>query len=159
MILINLDPIYNSDVHKLENIQRRAARWVLKDYSRYSSITSMLQHLSWPELKTRCKISRLQTFYKALHNQIPLSILFQWPEKPGNIISTISYSLQHLLQLTKKVFSRTAQDWNLLPQFLIDLNDSDSFSVNVSNYCSNVHVWFFFPERISSAGCSVIINK
>ena len=26
------DPIYNSDVQKLENIQRRAARWVLKDY-------------------------------------------------------------------------------------------------------------------------------
>ena len=47
------DPIYNSDVQKLENIQRRAARWVLKDYSRYSSVTSMLQHLSWPELKTR----------------------------------------------------------------------------------------------------------
>ena len=68
------DPIYNSDVHKLENIQRRAARWVLKDYSRSSSVTSMLQHLSWPELKTRRKISRLQTFYKVLHNQIPLSI-------------------------------------------------------------------------------------
>ena len=68
------DPIYNSDVHKLENIQRRAARWVFKDYSRSSSVTSMLQHLSWPELKTRRKISRLQTFYKVLHNQIPLSI-------------------------------------------------------------------------------------
>ena len=68
------DPIYISDVHKLENIQRRAARWVLKDYSRSSSVTSMLQHLSWPELKTRRKISRLQTFYNVLHNQIPLSI-------------------------------------------------------------------------------------
>ena len=46
------DPIYNSDIHKLESIQRRAARWVLKDYDRYSSVTSMLQYLSWPDLQT-----------------------------------------------------------------------------------------------------------
>jgi len=35
--------IYNNDVHRIESIQRRAARWVLKDYSRHSSVTSMLQ--------------------------------------------------------------------------------------------------------------------
>ena len=51
------DPIYNNDIHKLENIQRRAARSVLKYYYRYSSVTSMLQYLSWPDLQTRHKIS------------------------------------------------------------------------------------------------------
>ena len=35
------DPIYNNDVHQLKNIQRRAARWVLKDYGKYSSVTSI----------------------------------------------------------------------------------------------------------------------
>ena len=51
------DPIYNNDVHGIENIQRRAARWIMKGYSRYSSVTLMLQRLSWPELQTRRKIS------------------------------------------------------------------------------------------------------
>ena len=37
------DPIYNNDVHRIENIQRRPARWIMKDYSRYSSVTLMLQ--------------------------------------------------------------------------------------------------------------------
>jgi len=46
------DPFYNNDVHRIENIQRRAAKWIVKDYSRYSSVTSMLQQLSWPELRT-----------------------------------------------------------------------------------------------------------
>ena len=116
--------------------------WVLKDYSRSSSVTSMLQHLSWPELKTRRKISRLQTFYKALHNQIPLSI-------PSNCLpmtrETRQYHQYHFILPTasttvyQKVFSPSSR-LNSLPQLLIDLNDSDSFSVNVSNYCSNVHV-------------------
>ena len=48
----------------------------------------MLQHLSWPELKTRHKISRLQTFYKALHNQIPLSI-------PSNYLSITRETRQY----------------------------------------------------------------
>ena len=26
------DPIYNDDVHRIENVQR-AARWIMKDYS------------------------------------------------------------------------------------------------------------------------------
>ena len=104
----------------------------------------MLQHLSWPELKTRRKISRLQTFYKALHNQIPLSNYLPMTRE------TRQYHQYHFILPTtsttayqKSFFSRTAQDWNSLPQFLID---SDSFSVNVSNYCSNVAtcVNFFF---------------
>ena len=132
-----LDPIYNNDIHKLENIQRRAARWVLKDYNRYSSVTSMLKHLSWPELQTRRKIARLQTFYKALHNDIPISL-------PANYFpmnrETRQYHQHHfILPLTsttayqKSFFSRTVQEWNYLPQSYIDL-DYDSFSINVSNY-------------------------
>ena len=68
------DPHYQIDIQLLEKIQRRAARWVLHDYSRYSSVTSMLQHLNWPTLETRRKISRLQILYKALHDSIALPI-------------------------------------------------------------------------------------
>ena len=136
------DPIYNNDVHRIENIQRRAARWVLKDYSRYSSVTSMLQRLSWPELQTRRKISRLQTFHKILHNDIPISI-------PSNYLpmtrETRQFHHHHfILPLTsttayqKSFFSRTVQEWNSLPQSFIDL-DFDSFSTNISSYY-NVHV-------------------
>ena len=37
------DPFYNVGVGKLEKIQHRAARWVLSDYSRTSSMTQMLK--------------------------------------------------------------------------------------------------------------------
>jgi len=68
------DPYYNVDIDKLEKIQRRAARWVLNDYNRTSSVTQMLDQLSWPTLQTRRKISRLQLLHKILHQDISLSI-------------------------------------------------------------------------------------
>ena len=68
------DPCYQIDIQLPEKIQRRAARWVLHDYNRYSSVTSMLQHLNWPTLETRRKISRLQILHKALHKSIALSV-------------------------------------------------------------------------------------
>ena len=41
------DPYYHSDIYKLEKVQRRAACWVLSDYSRETSVTSLLLSLNW----------------------------------------------------------------------------------------------------------------
>jgi len=99
------DPIYNYDVHGIESIQRRAARWVLKDYNRHSSVTSMLQQLSWPELSNSTKnIYRLLTFHKIVHSNIPISIPSNYlpmtrktmqtiPSAPFHITTNIYYSL------------------------------------------------------------------
>ena len=62
------------DVDKLKKIQCRAARWVLSDYNRTSSVTQMLNQLSWPTLWSRRNISRLQMLHKILHQDISLSI-------------------------------------------------------------------------------------
>jgi len=44
--------ILSKDVHNLERIQRRAARFVTNDYHRTTSITSLLSQLYWPFLST-----------------------------------------------------------------------------------------------------------
>ena len=67
------------------------------------------------------------------HDTLPCVLII--PRNRPALISTTSTTAYQ-----NSFFSRTAQDWNSLPQFLIDLNDFESFSVNVSNYCSNVHV-------------------
>ena len=36
----------------VQKVQQRAAHWVLNDYGRFSSVTSMLGQLSWPTLQT-----------------------------------------------------------------------------------------------------------
>ena len=46
----------------------------MNDYSWYSSVSNMLNNLNWPSLHLRCRISRLQTFYKATYKLSALSI-------------------------------------------------------------------------------------
>jgi len=54
------DPNHVEDIVELEKEQQRAAHWVMNDYGRYSSVTSMLEQLSWPTLQFCHKSSRLQ---------------------------------------------------------------------------------------------------
>ena len=68
------DPYQKNNINALEKIQRRAARWVMNDYGRYSSVSNLLHDLNWQSLQVCCKISRLQILYKAVHNLMVLSI-------------------------------------------------------------------------------------
>lgn len=53
------DPYLQSDI-KLESIQRRAARFAMKDYKRDSSVTTMLHTLEWDTLQDRRMKARLR---------------------------------------------------------------------------------------------------
>ena len=56
------DPHTRDDIHKIESVQRRGARWVLGDYSPYSSVTDMIGKLGWRNLEQRRSHSRLVLF-------------------------------------------------------------------------------------------------
>ena len=52
------DPHININIQALESVQRRAARFCLGDYFRYSSVTSMLLLLGLPSLRSRRKLAK-----------------------------------------------------------------------------------------------------
>ena len=54
----------------VEAIQRRAARFIMGDYDRRSSVTNMLNELNLESLKNRRKQAKLATLYRATHNMI-----------------------------------------------------------------------------------------
>ena len=62
---------YNSD--KIEWVQRRAARFDKSRYSRYSSVSDMLDVLGWTPLSQRRQEARLILFYKIINGlaQVP----------------------------------------------------------------------------------------
>ena len=68
------DPYQTVYITSIEKVQRRAARWVLNNYSRYSSVTTMLQQLQWSTLEERHKKARLSLLYKAKNNLVALQI-------------------------------------------------------------------------------------
>ena len=64
------DPYTNVNIQKLESVRRRAARFCLGDYSRYSSVTSMLLLLDLPSLQSRRKLAKLITMYKIINGNL-----------------------------------------------------------------------------------------
>ena len=132
------DPHQLNNIQALEKIQRRAARWVMNDYSGHSSVSDMLHNLNWQPLQVRRRINRLQMFYKAIHHPMALSV-------PQRFLST-SYPTRNHHQYhyiipsartsfyQNSFYPRTIKEWNLLPINIIETSNLQSFSSNLTNY-------------------------
>ena len=71
------DPSGEGLKHELEMVQRRAARFVLDDYARNSSVTHMLSRIGWNTLEIRRKINRLIHYVKNVsRNSVSRNIIF-----------------------------------------------------------------------------------
>ena len=68
------DPHHQDDILKIEMVQRRAARWVLGDYSPYSSVTDMLGKLDWRTLEQRRTDFSLVLFYKIVYGYVAVPL-------------------------------------------------------------------------------------
>ena len=64
------DPRTQHVIDKIEAIQRRAARCVLRCYHRTYSVKDMLEVLQWPSLQQRHHIARLTMLYKINNSHI-----------------------------------------------------------------------------------------
>ena len=63
------DPYTQTNIKELENIQRRATRFVKVNNKRENSVTLMMQDLKWVSPVHRREVSRLTLFYKATKKQ------------------------------------------------------------------------------------------
>ena len=68
------DPYKNNNKSTIEKVQRRAARFVLNDYKRKSSVNVMLTALGWETLELRRIRLRLITIYKETHQITPSNL-------------------------------------------------------------------------------------
>ena len=132
------DPHYQTQISILEKIQRRAARWILSDYSYHSSVSAMLEQLNWLPLVTRRTQQRLNLFYQIMHGEIGLSL-------PEYIHFTTRHTRHHhpfhlIVSPTNTTtymtsyFPRTIREWNSLPPQLIELNTLATFSILIEQH-------------------------
>ena len=70
------DPHLRRDITKIEQVQRRAARYVTNNYSDKTpgSVTKMLDDLGWDTLEERRKRTRLLMLYKMKHNIVDMDL-------------------------------------------------------------------------------------
>ena len=114
----------------LEKIQRRAARFVCNNYSRYNSVTDMLNMLNWQSLEQRRNQAKSIMLYKIINNIV--SINFHQYLQPSVVI-TRGHHLR-FIQLQARVdvylhsfLPSTIRLWNSLPANVVSLLTIDNF--------------------------------
>ena len=113
-------PYTQSNIHKIEMVQHRAARWTLDNYSRQASVTEMLNHLGWRSLEQRRDDSRLCLFYKIIYGLVAID-LPPYVEHPTRISQKNSHPLVYR-QIHTRVdyykylfYTLAIVQWNRLP--------------------------------------------
>ena len=125
----------------LEQVQRRAARFATKTYSRQEGcVTQALNHLNWPILEHRRKVNRLTLMYKTLHGQAAINIphaKHKTVMKTRNSDPMTFIPVQTSCDEYKYSFwRRTINDWNSLPPHIINMTSISNFKAAVNNYIS-----------------------
>ena len=85
------------DITSIESIQRRAARFVFNDYSRSSSVSSMLDELNWPLLRERRIANDLTMFYKINHALVNIPLPSEITPRFPNIKQSVKRFKFHAL--------------------------------------------------------------
>ena len=132
------DPHLIKDSDQIEKVQRTAAHWVTSDYSWSSSVTVMLNNLNWPTLSLRRKISKLQIFYKAIHNltALPIPDYFLHTTRLTRNYHSLHYVIPSSNSDSYKFsfFPSVIRAWNNLPISLIETNSLPHFISNLNQY-------------------------
>ncbi len=125
------DPYRVGEIHDLEMVQRRAARFVMNDYEYDSSPTKMLQELDWPELEVRRRELRLALFYKIVHGDVAVPTEGLLIKADTRTRSQHSYKFRHLRanidSYRHSFFPPTIRDWEQLPSDTVDSKTVDTF--------------------------------
>ena len=114
-------PFLQCQIYQIEKIQCNMARFILNDYSRYSSVTNMINHLSWPTLESRRTFLKLLLFYKIAKNLV---------ETSTNLVPLTTITRGHSYR------------------FSIPLINSNTFAN--SFVCSTTKLWNNLPESLVS---------
>ena len=126
--------------HKLEQVQRRAARFACHRYEKTASVTTMMNDLKWESLETRRNNQRLTTFYRMQHKVVsitPADHLVPVQQSYSRRSShdemyRVPYARTNLYKYS--FFPSTVRMWNTLPSSLIHSHSLQSFKTTVSVY-------------------------
>ena len=121
-----------TDVNRIEAVQRRAARFCFRRYTRRSSPTLMQADLGWSLLSARREQARLILMFKLCHSLVNVNssktlIPITRPTRLSH-----SYTYQRPAAVKKyhqlSFYPRTIAQWNSLPAILVCAPTVDAIS-------------------------------
>ena len=129
-------PHTQNNIDTLEKIHRSAARFVVHDHHRTTSVTHMQGKLGWQTLETRRLQHQLVFLYKIKDNLLNISL-------PQHLIvpctQTRNSDPNKFVQIPTRIntyaysfYPRVIRAWNLLPNEILRLSSIDTFHQAVS---------------------------
>ena len=134
------DPHTKRETKKLEQVQRRAARFVTNNYSTYQSVTLLLGQLNWQPLEIRRAMMRQTIMYRILNSSIAIPATYV-TFGPPRTRAPHPMKLQHIrvrIDIYRySFFPRTIIQWNTLPQHIVMSPTIATFKLNIAGYYSS----------------------
>ena len=126
------DPHIQTDVNRIEAVQRQAATFCFRRYKRSSSLTLMQADLGWSLLSARREQERLMLMFKLCHflvnvnsskTLIPIT-------RPTHLSHPYTYQRPAAVKKYHQLsfYPRTIAQWNSLPAILVCAPSVDAFS-------------------------------
>lgn len=135
------DPFTQREIHMLEMVQRRAARYVMNRYNKQSSVTDMLNELKWETLELRREKRRLEMLYKIHHELVGIS---KENLKPRSYRSRHSHQLAYEIPSSAtdyhrySFYPRTIRKWNSIPVDILNAKSLAEFKLDLSKHLNSV---------------------
>ena len=136
-VATNWAPFTDTETSKIEMVQRRAARFVSKDYLRTSSVTEMISTLGWDTLQKRRDLARLSMMYRIVHHLVdipvepyltPSTSMTRGHDSRFFQIRTLNTTYQ------QSFFPRTVILWNQLPQTAVSQTTLEAFQNQLATH-------------------------
>lgn len=124
-------------IQKLESIQSRATRFILKNYT-HTSITTLKKELGLPLLAERRKLTRLVSLH-ALYYLAPLKRELYCPAAHHISPRTDHSQKVHLVTPRTNLFKfsplqLSLSEWNSLPEHIVTIQDSSGFRAALATF-------------------------
>ena len=130
------DPKSPTLCHKVEQVQRKAARFVHSSYTDRTPgcVTKMVQDLGWESLEHRRYISRLMMLFKIHHQIVEVSgatEVLQLNDSRTRGSHRFKQSSGATTFYRDSFFHRTISDWNGLPTQVTDCTTIEAFQASL----------------------------
>ena len=130
------DPTSPTLCHKVEQVQRKAARFVHSSYTDRTPgcVTKMVQDLGWVSLEHRRYISRLMMLFKIHHQIVEVSgatEALQLNDSRTRGSHRFKQSSGATTVYRDSFFHRTISDWNRLPTQVTDCTTIEAFQASL----------------------------
>ena len=144
------DPYEKGDTETLVKVQRRAARFVKRDYRQQSSVTQMIKDLGWHSLQERRAVNRLTLMYKPVHglSEVQFSNLIRNTRTTRSASGNGFRNVRSNKNCYRSSFlPRTIPEWNNLPVKIRNAPSLDSFKnlltdqINIKDLLQSSHYY------------------